>query len=122
MDGALPAAVSHYYDIAQLNEVDLGFAGRLHDRDAAHAAIERLAVGSPLVLQLNGEKYTLHDADGQHVGTMAKNYRPPANGIFLHACVYAMHTRWRSDAVPPYDLHVKVDQWYVVVPEIVFSV
>ena len=117
----LPSGVNQQYIFAQLNQVDLGFAGRLRAKSCEHVAIAQLEMDASLQLRYNGNKYTLHNADGVQVGSMAKSFGVPSNMQCIKACVYALHTRWKSDVQAPYNESIKMDVWEVVVPELVFA-
>lgn len=117
----LPQGVCHRYILAQLNQVDIGYAGRYPTGHPVHQNIAKLQPGSPLELQHNGNKFILYDASGNEVGCMAKAFAAPAGLRCIHACVYALHTRWKADVAEPYLSTTKCDVWEVVIPELVFS-
>lgn len=117
----LPQGVCHRYILAQLKQVDIGYAGRFPQGHPTHQHIARLQPGSVLSLQHDGNKFILCDGSGNKVGCMAKSFAVPNGLQCLHASVYALHTRWREDVADPYLASVRCDVWEVVVPELVFG-
>jgi ATP-dependent DNA helicase RecQ len=118
----LPLGASRRYILAQLSQVDIGFAGRFALNDKIHRDIGRLKPGSELQLRFDGTRHILVDLNGRRVGNMAKGFEPPPSTQCIGARVYALHTRWKSDVIDAnYLARTKSDVWEVVIPELVFQ-
>jgi ATP-dependent DNA helicase RecQ len=103
------------------SEVDLGYAGRLHDGNASLRAIARLSPGDPLTLVQRNERWFVTDADGVAVARLAKKYVPPRGARFLRGSVYAISTQFREDSAEEFRDHFRRERWNVVLPELVFE-
>jgi ATP-dependent DNA helicase RecQ len=99
-----------------LGDVDLGFAGRQPARAAMHQAIVALKHGD----QLRLKDGTLLDANGHVVGKLAKKCQLPA-GKVVSVRVLAIVRRTRAQSPASFQDGLKVDDWEVVVPEVVIS-
>lgn len=117
----LPQGVCHRYILAQLKQVDIGYAGRRPRGHPVHQNLAKLQPGSPLSLQHDGKKFILYDSSGNEVGYMAKSFAVPTGMQCLQASVYALHTRWKEDVSEPYQVTLRCGVWEVVVPELVFG-
>ena len=102
-------------------DVDLGYAGRLHDGNPALRTLDALQSGSPIGLKPEGHSVYLVDSKGIRVGKLAKKYRTPKEMRFVEGKVYAMLRRRREDSEPEYRNCIRRDQWWVVIPELVFQ-
>ena len=118
---ALPAGASGKYILAQLNQVDIGFAGRRPPMHRIHSDISQLVSGSLLELRFNDNRWKLVDKNGNEVGCMARAFSPPQGLTCIRASVYALHTRWISDVGEEYLAMTRCDAWEVVIPELVFE-
>lgn len=118
----LPVGASRRFILAQLKQVDIGFAGRHAPNHRIHRDIWGLKPGSELKFKFEGTRYVLLDSNGNKVGHMAIAFEPPRGTRCISAKVYAMHTRWKSDVVEAnYLAMTKSDVWEVVIPELVFE-
>jgi ATP-dependent DNA helicase RecQ len=117
----LPDGVCHRYVLAQLTQVDIGYAGRHAPGRPVHRNIATLQPGSPLQLHHNGSKFTLLDGSGNEVGSMARAFNAPVGLQCIRASVYALHTRWKTDVAQQYLEATMSDVWEVVIPELVFA-
>jgi len=108
------------YQILDLSEVDLSFAGRLSADNTSLAALSRLNAGDPLLLKQNGDRWEIADRNGITVGRLAKKFSPPASAQFREGSVYAISTRVRQDSAEEYHAQLKREEWNVVLPELVF--
>ena len=107
---------------AGLQDVDLGFAGRLTDRHAVHRAIAALSPGDPLETRVSEHgRWKLLDAAGSDVGRLAKSFEPPAGMRCCSAEVMAVVSWSREVSEPLYHDSIRCDAWEVVVPELVFE-
>ncbi len=105
-----------------MNEVDLGFAGRYHERHRLHSAIAALSPGDLLKVRVTEtQRWELLDQDGNVVGRLAGGFTPPDGMRCLSVTVLAVVTRTRELTEPQYQDSVKCDTWEVVVPELVFG-
>ncbi len=105
-----------------LDQINLGFAGRLNSLDhSLIRAIRDLSIGETLTIRkTNFGAWELLDQSGNQVGYMAKDYTPPAGYHPVFAMVYAVIV-WRRNDNPDEDYGAKQDHWEVVVPEIVLE-
>jgi ATP-dependent DNA helicase RecQ len=117
----LPLGVSREFILAQLNQVDIGYAGRFPTSHRVHQNIARLRPGSKLQLRKMGEKFALFDSEGNEVGAMARKFSVPTGTSCTQATVFALHTRWKSDVAEEYLAKTNSDVWEVVIPELVFE-
>ncbi|AZQ67949.1 RecQ family ATP-dependent DNA helicase [Silicimonas algicola] len=103
------------------SEVDLSFAGRLHDGNPTLGAMERLGTEDALQLVQRGDLWLMTDRAGTAVCRLAKKFAPPAGASFLHGSVYAISTRFREDSAEEYHEYLRRETWSVVLPELVFG-
>ncbi len=105
-----------------LDQVDLGFAGRLPSHHGAHLALASLSPGDALDTRV-GERggWELMDRAGMVVGRFARSFRPPAGMHRRTASVLAIVGWSREASEPQYRDSVRCDAWEVVVPELVFE-
>ncbi|AZQ66717.1 hypothetical protein EF888_05920 [Silicimonas algicola] len=103
------------------SDVDLSFAGRLHDANASLGGIERLRTEDALLLVLRGDRWLLTDRQGTAVFCLAKKFAPPAGANFLHGSVHAISMRVREDSAEEYHGYLRRETWSVVLPEPVFE-
>jgi hypothetical protein len=96
--------------------VDLSFAGRQPARAAVHHVIAALNYSDPLRL----DDRTLLDAKGRPVGKLAKKCQLPS-GKVARVRVLAIVRRTRAQSSVDYQEGLKVDEWEVVVPELVVA-
>lgn len=109
------------YQTPELSEVDLGFAGRLSDKNPSLNAINELQVGDPVELIEKGDRWQIVDQNGVVVGRLAKKFEHPKGALFVEGSVFAIYTRYRSDASEEYQDRLKRDQWSVVIPELIYQ-
>ncbi len=114
-----PSAVRYRHVRPTLEEIDLGFAGRLPDGDGVHRAIAALSPGDPL--QVRDRDRTLLDERNHPVGKLARKFAPPPGMRIRSAEVVAIVGRSRELSSPEYRDRVKCDVWEVVVPELIFE-
>ncbi len=105
-----------------LQDVDLGFAGRRSANDPVHDVIAALSVDVPLNVRVgqNGS-WMLRNQAGQTVGRLAKSFTPPPRTRCESARVFAVVTRSREASDPKYHNNIKCDAWETVLPELVFE-
>jgi len=114
-----PSAVRYRHIRPTLEEIDLGFAGRLPEGDDVHRAIAALSPGDPL--QVRDRDRTLLDERNRPVGKFGRKFDPPPGMRIRSAEVVAIVGRSRELSSPEYRDRVKCDEWEVVVPELVFE-
>ena len=107
------------YQPLELKDVDLGFAGQHASRHPVHGAIGALRTGDPLEVRENGGRWLLADPNGQVVGQLARNYRPPADRC--KARVHAIVGWDRLDGNPIQQDRALRESWEVVVPELIYE-
>lgn len=115
-----PPELHRRYERLELNEVDLGFAGRQESHKPVHRAIAAMAAGDALTLKLERDRWVLLDKASTLVGRLAQSYRPPEGMKCISACVSAIVVWQRGDTKPEYLDTVRCDRWEVIVPELVF--
>ncbi len=110
------------YRRLKLEEIDLGFSGRLPVYHPARAAIRSLSVGDPLrARESHGGVWELLDEERRVVGRLAKKFQPPPRTQCLSAKVHAV-VRWsRELSDPKYHPRIRTDVWETVIPELVFE-
>jgi ATP-dependent DNA helicase RecQ len=109
-------ALNRQHRVLTLGDVDLSFAGRQPARAAVHRTIAALKHGDPLRL----DERTLLDAKGQAIGKLAKKCQVPA-GKVVSVRVLAIVRRTRTQSSAEYQDALKVDEWEVVLPEVVVA-
>ena len=97
----------------------MGFAGQRGSKSPVHEAIGALGTGDPLEVRENGGAWLLADANGQVVGQLARNYRPPSDRC--QARVHAIVGWDRHDGTPTQQERALRESWEVVVPELVYD-
>jgi ATP-dependent DNA helicase RecQ len=101
--------------------VDLSFAGRLRDGDQRLTALETLSAGDPVRLKQLGEGWLISDHNDVTIGRLAKKFKPPEGATFVAGSVFAICTRYRSDAAEEFQAQLKRDQWSLVMPELIYQ-
>ncbi len=110
-------ALDALYKDPELNEVDLGFAGRFAADSPVHAAIAALGPGARLRLAWDGERHVLLDAAGRMVGRMSRRF---ALDMEVTRCEVAdVQVRYAEDGGPKYRDSLRCERWEVVVPRLV---
>ncbi len=109
------------YQVPDLKNVDLSWAGRLRTGHSSLAAISAAKVGDPVRIVRDGANWMMEDRQGQPLGRMAKSWSPPDGLRLLRGEVGAI-VRWRkSDNQEEYRAHLQRDEWEAIVPELVFG-
>jgi ATP-dependent DNA helicase RecQ len=117
-DVALPTAL---YQVPNMKNVDLSWAGRLRAGNPSRVAISEAKAGDPLRIVPDGRGWMMLDAQGRALGRMARSWSPPESLSFLRAEVGAI-VRWRKlDNQEEYRVHLQRDVWEAVVPELVYT-
>ena len=115
-------ALGYRYVRADLQQVDLGFAGRHRSHHTVHGSIAALLPGDPLETRIADRgNWELLDRTGSVVGRLAKSFNPPAGMHCRSAEVMAVVGWSREASEPQYRDSVKCDAWEVIVPELVFE-
>lgn len=109
-----------HYQTLDLSQVDLSFAGRLHEGNPSLEAIRRLRTGDPISLARRGDRWLIHDSAGMPVGRLAQSYEPPPGTDFVRGEVAAVLVRRREDSSTDYQDRLRRDRWEVVLPDLVF--
>ena len=97
----------------------MGFAGQRGSKHPVHRAISGLRTGDPLEVRENDGGWLLADANGQVVGQLARNYRPPSDRC--QARVHAIVGWDRLDGTPVQQERALRESWEVVVPELIYN-
>ena len=114
-----PPELDMRYEPLELKDVDLGFAGQRGSKHPVHRAIGALHPGDSLEVRENGGGWLLADANGQIVGQLARNYRPPSDRC--QARVHAIVGWDRIDGTPTLQDRALRESWEVVVPELIYE-
>ena len=115
-------SLARQYRVPRLDEINLGFSGRLNPRHRVHGAIAALSPGDPLQARLDGSgRWTLLDGTGTTVGRLAKGFVPPPGTRCVSATVHAVVAWSRDVSKPEYREALRCDAWEVVVPELIFE-
>ncbi|MDP2793726.1 MAG: RecQ family ATP-dependent DNA helicase [Sulfurisoma sp.] len=113
----LPAGLDREYELLGPGEIDLGFAGRARS-EAVRQASAALRVGDALRVSEEAGRWLFKTTTGQVVGRSAAGYKLPA-GRMAAARVAGVGVWRREDADPEWRERMAVDQWEVVLPEVV---
>lgn len=118
---ALSADMSRSYQLTSMKDIDLGFAGRRGAKDPIHKHIAHLKAGDALKLCKDERgNWNILNMAGHPVGRMAKSWKP-LPGQQVSACtVHGLVVRLKKQTEEPYINYCKVDEWEVVVPEVVW--
>ena len=123
VDLPVPPAELHYRHVrTNLQDVDLGFAGRRREHDPIHRAIAAFSPGDPLEAHITEHgRWELLDPAGVVVGRLARSFEPPA-GLRCRSAEVSAVVRWSREASEPqYRGSIRCDAWEVVVPELIFE-
>lgn len=114
----LPTTV---YQVPDLKNVDLSWAGRLRLGHRSLAAISVAKVGDPIQIVRDGQSWMIQDRRGQALGRMAGSWSPPEDLNFLRGEVGAI-VRWRkSDNQQEFRARLHQEVWETIVPDLVFG-
>lgn len=109
------------YSRLQLDQVDLGFAGRLFEGHPSLAAIAELQPGDALGLRPDGDRWFVTDVKEHVVGKLASKFHPPEGMRFVRGEVTAIVERRAEDGAEAFRATARRESWEVVVPEFVFE-
>ncbi|MYG39717.1 MAG: RecQ family ATP-dependent DNA helicase [Nitrospira sp. SB0677_bin_15] len=114
--------LARQYRRPDLNEIDLGFAGRHGGDHPVHRAIAALSPDDPLKARVNEKgRWELLNQSGMVVGRLANNFRSPPGTRCSAATVLAIVVWNREASAPEYRDVARCDTWEMVVPELVFD-
>ena len=116
-----PPELQRLYLRPSLKDIHLDYVGRKPTKDSLHDAIARLSCGAPLRLAAGESGWYLHDANGNVVGKMARDFKPPAGMRCIKASVYSIHVRDKAQSDPERYGEPRCERWEVVVPELIFA-
>lgn len=119
--GALSDEYGRRYIVPSLRDIDIGYAGRFASSHAVHREIANLRVGDSVQLSLDRDKWTLQTQKGFVVGRMSKAFKPPDDKRCIAAKVLAIQCRNISMVDEEFRNYIKVVEWEVVLPELVFA-
>ena len=114
----LPTAI---YQVPNLRNVDLSWAGRLKAGDLSLLAISEAKAGDRLEIVSDGRGWMMQDAQGRALGRLAKSWSPPEGLSFVRGEVGAIFQWRKTDNREEYRVHLHRDVWEAVVPELVFG-
>ncbi len=116
-----PLELARQFVSLSLKDVDIGFAGRQHERARVHRAIAALRAGDPLTLRIEGDKRELWSGDGVCVGRLSRAFEMREGMRCIEAKVAAIVVWTRAWSQSEYAASLKLDRWEVVVPELVLA-
>jgi ATP-dependent DNA helicase RecQ len=116
IDPADVLACGRLYRRLEMADVNLGYAGRLHEESTTARAIAELRTGDWLCVDPGEDAWLLFDARGRKVGKLAKQWKPDPGTVPVEARVYAILRRSADDDG---GTHIKRQRWETVIPEIV---
>ena len=116
-----PAEMRRTYRTLTLKDVNIDFAGRFIASARIHAAIAALSAGDSISLQQTGPHWELYDASAQIIGRLSRSFEMPAGERCIAARVVAIVTRRLEDATPEFQSTLKIMQWELVLPELVYE-
>ena len=115
-------ALSRRFRRPELDEIDLGFAGRQRLCAPVHRAIAALGPRDSLKIRVDvRRRWELLDRTGSVVGRLAEKFEPPPAMRCVSAAVHAVVTWSRDASDPKFHGRLKCDRWEVVVPELIFE-
>jgi ATP-dependent DNA helicase RecQ len=109
------------YIATDLSLVDLSFAGRAGPQQAIHGAIRAAKVGDPVKLVQSKLGWVVTDVKGAILTRMSKAFAPPKGMQVVSAKVGAVITWRKEDGAEEYRDRIRVDEWEVVLPDLVFA-
>ncbi len=115
------AGISRRYVAPDPRMVDLSFAGRAGPGQAIHAAIRATKVGDPVSLRQSKLGWVVTDMNGAIITRMAKAFVPPDGTRFVSGTVGAILTRRREDNPEEFQDRLRIEEWEVVLPDLVFD-
>ncbi|NHZ81025.1 RecQ family ATP-dependent DNA helicase [Massilia sp. CCM 8695] len=119
---AAPAgALRRRYLQLTLQDVDIGFVGRMAPGDPVHRAIAALRIDDALQLREGKSRWELVTAGGVLVGQLARSFKPPPHLRWSAGRVAAILVRQADDDETEYRRLARCAQWEVVLPELVFD-
>ena len=116
-----PAELERLHIRPSLKDIYLDYVGRKPPKDPIHGAIARLSVGAPLRLVASEGGWQLHDDNGEVVGKMAKDFKPPQGMRCIRASVHSIQVRDKTQSDPEKYGEPRCERWEVVVPELIFA-
>lgn len=116
----LPRAQLRYI-VANLQLVDLSFAGRLADRDPSLTAIDAARPGDAVRLYRDGNRWQIEDSKGRILSRLARAFEPPKDMKFLRGHVAAVINWRKEDGDEEYAHRLRRGSWGVVLPELIFE-
>jgi len=119
--GVLPIEYGRRYVTPSLRDIDIGYAGRFGHSHRVHQEIAGLCVGDPVHLARVQDKWILMTADDFVVGRMSRAFVPPVGKQFVAGKVLAIQSRTIGMVDDTFQDSIKVDEWEVVLPELVFA-
>lgn len=109
------------YQMPNLKNVDLSWAGRLPADHRSLRAIAETQVGDPVRLVNESGAWLVHDAHGCSLGRMARTWSPLEGLTFLRGEIGAV-VRWRKAGnKEEFRAHLRRDTWEAICPELVYG-
>ncbi|CUI07516.1 ATP-dependent DNA helicase RecQ [Janthinobacterium sp. CG23_2] len=115
-----PAMLRRYLQLG-MQDVDIGFAGRMAQDDPVHRAIAALRIGDPLALREGKTRWELATPGGVLVGQLVKSFTPPPRMRCVAGRVAAIVERRAGDGSAEYQRLCRCATWELVLPELVFE-
>ena len=119
--GVLPDEYGRRFITPSLRDIDIGYAGRFASSHSVHREIANLSVGDQVQLSLEQDKWTLKTQAGAIVGRMSRAFQVPQGRRCVDAKVLAIQSRTIGMVDEEYRNLIRVEEWEVVLPELVFA-
>jgi ATP-dependent DNA helicase RecQ len=119
-----PVILNRHQTILALADLYLNFTGECPPDAAIHQALDRLRPNDPLRLVENRAGIDIHSASGKLLGRLSKAATQAWQSRLIDICdarLAACVIRRREDSNPEYHANLKMDQWLVPVPEILWE-
>ncbi|MBK9440542.1 MAG: RecQ family ATP-dependent DNA helicase [Comamonadaceae bacterium] len=117
----MPRELHWQYFNATLKDIDIGFAGRCAANHPIHSRLAALAPGDALALVQHEKKWLLQDVQGMTVGRMSASFDFPAGQVCHKVTVRAVLQRRRDQSTAEHQHRYLVDQWELLLPELVLT-
>jgi len=121
-DSVWSEALERRYILPALDEVNIGYAGRLHSENQVHKAVAGLSEGDELLVKLNSNgEMQLTNVDGVTVTRLARKFVPPSD-MYCYKAEVAAVVRWNKEASDEkYQQGLKCDSWEFIIPRLKFE-
>jgi ATP-dependent DNA helicase RecQ len=114
-------ACSKIYQSLTLSDIYLDYAGRLSPGHPTLTALEGVVAGDAVRLSRKSDHWFVESTEGVVLGRLAKSYSPPKGADYVNSSVAAVLLRTREECSEDWRPLLRQDEWFIVLPELVFS-